>query len=102
MILPVTTLAIISVAGYSRYVRASMLEVLHMDYIRTARAKGLRAVGRGDAPRPAECLPALCYPDRPGYSVPAGWRGRHRAHLRLAGHGPACLSTTPSAATFRC
>jgi peptide/nickel transport system permease protein len=42
MVLPVTTLAIISVAGYSRYVRASMLEVLHMDYIRTARAKGLR------------------------------------------------------------
>jgi peptide/nickel transport system permease protein len=42
MILPVATLAIISVAGYSRYVRSSMLEVLHLDYIRTARAKGVR------------------------------------------------------------
>jgi peptide/nickel transport system permease protein len=42
MIMPVATLAIISVAGYSRYVRSSMLEVLHMDYIRTARAKGVR------------------------------------------------------------
>jgi peptide/nickel transport system permease protein len=41
MVLPVTTLTIISVAGYSRYVRASMLEVINQDYIRTARAKGL-------------------------------------------------------------
>jgi peptide/nickel transport system permease protein len=41
MVLPVATLAIISVAGYSRYVRSSMLEVLNQDYIRTARAKGL-------------------------------------------------------------
>ena len=32
----------ISVAGYSRYVRSSVLEVLQLDYIRTARAKGLR------------------------------------------------------------
>ncbi|HXF84467.1 MAG TPA: ABC transporter permease [Anaerolineales bacterium] len=42
MVLPVATLTIISVAGYSRYVRSSMLEVLNQDYIRTARAKGLR------------------------------------------------------------
>jgi peptide/nickel transport system permease protein len=42
MILPVATLAIISIASYSRYVRSSMLEVLHEDYVRTARAKGLK------------------------------------------------------------
>jgi len=42
MILPVASLSIISIAGYSRYVRSSMLEVLGLDYIRTARAKGLR------------------------------------------------------------
>lgn len=41
MILPVTTLAIITTAGYSRFVRSSMLDVLNQDYIRTARAKGL-------------------------------------------------------------
>jgi peptide/nickel transport system permease protein len=41
MVLPVTTLVIISVAGYSRYVRAAMLEVFNADYIRTATAKGL-------------------------------------------------------------
>jgi peptide/nickel transport system permease protein len=44
MILPVLSLSIISIAGYSRYVRSSMLEVLGLDYIRTARAKGLREV----------------------------------------------------------
>jgi peptide/nickel transport system permease protein len=42
MVLPVLSLSIISIAGYSRYVRSSMLEVLGQDYIRTARAKGLR------------------------------------------------------------
>jgi peptide/nickel transport system permease protein len=41
LILPVAVLTIISVAGWSRYVRSSMLEVLRQDYVRTARAKGL-------------------------------------------------------------
>lgn len=41
MVLPVSSLAIQQIAGYSRYVRATMLEVLHQDYIRTAKAKGL-------------------------------------------------------------
>jgi peptide/nickel transport system permease protein len=40
-VLPVTTLAIVSIASWSRYMRTSMLEVLHQDYIRTAKAKGL-------------------------------------------------------------
>lgn len=42
MILPVTALTLISVASYSRYMRANMLEVIGADYVRTARAKGLR------------------------------------------------------------
>jgi peptide/nickel transport system permease protein len=41
MILPVSCLVIIQTAGYSRFVRTSMLEVLGLDYVRTARAKGL-------------------------------------------------------------
>jgi peptide/nickel transport system permease protein len=41
MVLPVTAIAVISIAGYSRFVRSSMLEVLGEDYIRTGRAKGL-------------------------------------------------------------
>jgi peptide/nickel transport system permease protein len=39
--LPVATLCIISFALYSRYMRASMLDVINSDYIRTARAKGV-------------------------------------------------------------
>ena len=41
MVLPVTTMSIMSVAGYSRFIRANMLEVIGQDYIRTARSKGL-------------------------------------------------------------
>ncbi len=41
MVLPIATLAYVNIATYSRFQRASMLEVLNADYIRTARAKGL-------------------------------------------------------------
>lgn len=41
LVLPMVTLAIIYVAQYSRLARASMLETLGSDYIRTARAKGV-------------------------------------------------------------
>jgi peptide/nickel transport system permease protein len=41
MVLPVFSLAVISLAGYSRYVRSTMLEVMSQDYIRTAKSKGL-------------------------------------------------------------
>ena len=42
LILPWFTIALVSAALYSRLTRGSMLEVLGEDYIRTARAKGLR------------------------------------------------------------
>jgi peptide/nickel transport system permease protein len=41
MTLPVLSLTLIGVAGYSRYIRSNMLEVINSDYIRTARAKGI-------------------------------------------------------------
>jgi peptide/nickel transport system permease protein len=41
LILPVTVVAIQIIAVYSRYMRASLLEVLNSDYLRTARAKGI-------------------------------------------------------------
>jgi peptide/nickel transport system permease protein len=40
LILPVCVLVLVFLASYLKYSRASMLEVLHMDYVRTARAKG--------------------------------------------------------------
>jgi peptide/nickel transport system permease protein len=41
MVLPVATLSFGFIAGYSRYIRSTMLEALGQDYVRTARAKGL-------------------------------------------------------------
>ena len=41
LILPTLALILISLASYTRFTRASMLEIMNMDYIRTARAKGL-------------------------------------------------------------
>jgi peptide/nickel transport system permease protein len=40
-LLPTLSLTLISFAAYSRFQRASMLETLHSDYVRTAKAKGL-------------------------------------------------------------
>jgi peptide/nickel transport system permease protein len=41
LVLPAIALGIGSAAGVARYMRGAMLEVIHQDYIRTARAKGL-------------------------------------------------------------
>ncbi len=60
LLMPVTISAITSLAGLSRYMRSSMLEVVRQDYITTARAKGLseRAVIYGHAARNA-LLPVI-------------------------------------------
>ena len=41
LVLPTIALTLISFAGYVRFTRGTLLEVLNADYIRTARAKGL-------------------------------------------------------------
>ena len=41
LVLPITTLVVVSVGSLMRYTRTNMLEVLNADYIRTARTKGL-------------------------------------------------------------
>ncbi len=41
-ILPTIVLSLLYMAGWSRFMRTAMLEVLRQDYVRTARAKGLR------------------------------------------------------------
>ena len=41
MVMPVGTLTMLSVGGFTRFMRASMIQTLRQDYIRTARAKGL-------------------------------------------------------------
>jgi peptide/nickel transport system permease protein len=41
LIMPTLALSLLYMAGWSRFMRTSMLDVLHQDYVRTARAKGL-------------------------------------------------------------
>ncbi len=55
MVMPVVVLAFNSIGSWARYMRSSMLEVVHQDYIRTARAKGVpeRSVIRKHALRNA-------------------------------------------------
>lgn len=62
MVLPVIALALPQIAYISRLTRGSMIEVLHSNYIRTARAKGLpeRLVILRHALRPA-LLPVISY-----------------------------------------
>ena len=43
LVLPTVVLSLVLVAQWSRYTRSSFLEVIHQDYIRTARAKGLKS-----------------------------------------------------------
>lgn len=41
LLMPTTALSLLYMAGWGRFMRSSMLDVLHQDYVRTARAKGL-------------------------------------------------------------
>jgi len=45
LVLPLLTLSLVTIASFSRYVRASTVEQLEQDYVRTARAKGLETGG---------------------------------------------------------
>ena len=60
IVLPATTLTLLAAAVIARYQRAAMLDVVHDDYVRTARAKGLaeKAIVRRHALRNA-LLPVI-------------------------------------------
>ena len=62
MVLPVITLSLPAIAYIARLTRGSMIEVLHSNFIRTARAKGLpeSVVIRRHALRPA-LLPVISF-----------------------------------------
>jgi peptide/nickel transport system permease protein len=68
LVLPTLVLALVITATYSRYARSAFLEVLHQDYMRTARAKGLRGrerLFRHAFPNAAKPLIALLGTDLP-------------------------------------
>ncbi len=73
LVLPVMVLALVITAIWSRYTRSSFLEVMHQDYMRTAKAKGLRAherLLRHAAPNALKPLIALL-----GIELPALFSG---------------------------
>ena len=77
LILPALTIAIGSIARWSRYVRSSTLEALHQDYVRTARAKGVARARCADGTRAAQLADVLR--DRCQHRYPA------LSHRRCAG-----------------
>jgi peptide/nickel transport system permease protein len=85
--LPALTLGAALAAATMRMTRATMIEVLRSDYIRTARAKGVprRAQGRLAAWPAQHDDPARDSDRHPARPV-ARRRGRDRDRLRLAGH----------------
>ena len=102
MVLPVAALMLTSVAAWSRYQRDSMLDVLHTDYVRTARAKGVPR--RADHPPPRAAQRARSRSSPSSRSTPAccsvvwWWSSGSSA-------GPAsgcCSSTRSNGPTTRC
>lgn len=88
LVLPVATLALVQVGQYTRYLRASMLEALNQDFMRTARAKGLAeriVVGRHALKNAAIPLVTVAALDLPNLFAGAlvteqifGWPGMGR------------------------
>jgi peptide/nickel transport system permease protein len=88
LVLPVATLALVQVGQYTRYLRASMLDALNQEFMRTARAKGLAerlVVGRHALKNAAIPLVTVAALDLPNLFVGAlvteqifGWPGMGR------------------------
>ena len=89
LILPIITLSVIYIALIARITRASVLEVLGEDYIRTAHAKGLPEPRRADAPRAAQRRGADRHGDRHRRGAPDRRRRGDRERLQHPGPRPA-------------
>lgn len=96
LILPAVSLALVELAGWTRYIRSSMLEVLHTDYVRTARSKGLkeRTVLYAHAFRNA-ALPLITFV---GMSLPALFGGAFVTEAVFAWNGMGLLAVNAARA----
>ena len=102
LILPAIALGSIPLAIITRITRASVLDVQNEDYVRTARAKGLRAARGRLAARAAERAAAGLDDHRPPDRPPALGRRPDRDDLRLARHRQLARRTRSSTATTPC
>ncbi len=87
LILPGAVLAILTIAGDSRFMRASMLEVINQDYIRTARAKGAWQTRGNRETRTAQCPDADHHQCGARSAAIDRRRDHYRDHLRVARYG---------------
>ena len=94
LVLPVITLAVMTIAGFSRYMRSSMMETLTEDYIRTARAKGASPRRVIYQPRAAERPDPDHHAARPDAAGDRRRCDHHRDRLQLSRMG---LLTTNAA-----
>jgi peptide/nickel transport system permease protein len=95
LILPTIVLSLAYLASFSRFMRSSMLEVIHTDYMRTASAKGLSRVkvimkhGFRNALIPLVTIIALTLPDLVGGAVVTetlfAWPGMGRLFINALG-----------------
>jgi peptide/nickel transport system permease protein len=109
LILPVAVLSLLYLAQFSRFMRSSMLEVIHSEYIRTASAKGLSRFtvimkhGFRNALIPIVTILALTIPDLVGGAIVTesifAWPGMGRLFISALGQfdfsllmGTMCLS----------
>ena len=83
LVLPAITLATIPLAVIVRITRASVLDVLNEDYVRTAEAKGLRHAHHPGPARAAQRPAAGGHHHRSADRRAAGRRGAHREGLQL-------------------
>ena len=87
IIIPAITMGIPGVAGLARLMRASTLDVMGQDFIRTARAKGLSEARGGRAARAQELAHSGGHGNLAFSAGPAEHRHHHRAHLGNTRHG---------------
>jgi peptide/nickel transport system permease protein len=95
LILPAVVLAVLYLASFSRFMRSSMLEVIHSDYIRTATAKGLSRIyvvmrhAFRNALIPLVTIIALTLPDLLGGAIVTesifAWPGNGRMFYQALG-----------------
>ena len=81
MIMPVMVLALFNAAQISRFTRSAVLDSIHQEYVRTARAQGAHRTGRDPHSRAAQQHDPGGHRDRAGHPVDLRGGGYHRADL---------------------
>ena len=85
-LMPVAVLGLFQGASWTRYVRSAVLDVIRLDYVTTARSKGLCRARGGREARGAQCADSGGDAGRPADAGDLRRRDRDRADLPRAGH----------------